>query len=138
MGGRRIAASAWGVVLRGLTVARCVEKDLHVVHLKAADTVRGPGVQVFWNERHRAGVLHAFRLPPAPPGRAYQLWTTVAGRPVPSRVFDSDPDGHALVERLDLPRTTAGVTEMAITMEPAAGSATPTGAVIMRGVVPRP
>jgi anti-sigma-K factor RskA len=113
------------------------EKDLYVVHLKAADTVRGPGVQVFWNERHRAGVLHAFRLPPAPRGRAYQLWAIVAGRPVASRVFNSDPDGHALVEQLELPRTTAGATEMAITMEPAGGSAAPTGTVVMRGVVPR-
>jgi hypothetical protein len=34
MGGRKIT-SAWGVVLRGLTVARCVEKDL--LHVSATN-----------------------------------------------------------------------------------------------------
>src|SRR4051812_30538619 len=27
------------------------EKDLRVIHLKAADTVKGPGIQFFWNEK---------------------------------------------------------------------------------------
>jgi anti-sigma-K factor RskA len=111
------------------------EKDLYVVHLKAADTVRGPGVQIFWNERHRAGVLHAFRLPPAPAGRSYQLWTLVDGAPVSAKVFDSDPDGHALVENLALPATVRGVSEMVITLEPAGGSPRPTGVAVMRGVM---
>jgi Anti-sigma-K factor rskA len=74
------------------------EKDLRVMHLKAADTVKGPGIQFFWNEKEHSGVAHAFRLPPAPANHSYQPWAIVDGRATSVKVFNSDPDGHALVE----------------------------------------
>jgi anti-sigma-K factor RskA len=111
------------------------ENFLRVVHLYAADTVRGPGVQLFWDERHRVGVLHAFRMPPAPRGRSYQLWTLVDGAAVSAKVFDTDPDGHALVENLALPSSARGVTDVVITVEPAGGSARPTGPAVLRGLM---
>jgi len=112
------------------------EKDLRVIHLKAADTVVGPGIQFFWNEKHAAGVAHAFRLPPAPPGHAYQLWTIVDGHPRSVKVFDSDPDGHALVEGLTLPRTSRGATAIYVTVEPIGGSPSPTTEPFLKGSVP--
>src|SRR5262245_57148830 len=98
------------------------ERDLVVVQLASANAKTGPGVQLFWNYKEGIGVLHAFRLTPAPAGRAYQLWLIKDGKPVPSRVFNSDPDGHGLVAGFDLPHDTRGVTALAITEEPAGGS----------------
>jgi anti-sigma-K factor RskA len=112
------------------------EKDLRVIHLKAADTVKGPGIQFFWNEKHHMGVAHAFRLPPAPPQHAYQLWTIVDGHPRSVKVFDSDPDGHALVENLTLPPTSHGTTAIYVTVEPAGGSTAPTTEPLLKGSVP--
>jgi len=112
------------------------EKDLYVVHLKAADTVVGPGIQFFWNTKHRSGIAHAFRLHPAPAGRSYQLWLMVNGKPWSAKVFDSDPDGHAMVEGLELPASITGVTDVVVTIEPRGGSPAPTGTVVMSGAMP--
>ena len=112
------------------------EKDLRVIHLKAADTVKGPGIQFFWNEKMHSGVAHAFRLPPAPANHDYQLWAIVDGRATSVKVFDSDPDGHALVESLTLPPTSRGATAIYVTVEPDGGSTAPTTEPFLRGVVP--
>jgi anti-sigma-K factor RskA len=112
------------------------EKDLRLIHLKAADTVKGPGIQVFWNEKHQAGVVHAFRLPPAPANHAYQVWAIVDGRPASVNVFNSDPDGHALVRDVPMPASSRGVTMIAVTVEPAGGSPAPTTEPFLKGAVP--
>jgi anti-sigma-K factor RskA len=111
------------------------EKDLRVIHLKGADTVNGPGIQFFWNEKQRSGMVHAFRLPPAPPHHAYQIWAIVDGRPTSMKVFDSDPDGHALVQSLDMPPTSRGTTAIYVTVEPSGGSPAPTTEPFLRGTV---
>jgi anti-sigma-K factor RskA len=102
------------------------EKDLYVAQMKSADTLAGPGIQFFWNAKQGRAILHAFRLRPAPAGRAYQLWLIQDGKPVSATVFNSDPDGHALVENIDVPRTPNGVTQVLLTEEPAGGSPLPT------------
>jgi len=110
------------------------ERDLVLVQLASAKTT-GPGVQVFWNPKIGRGVLHAFRLTPAPAGRAYQLWLIKDGKPVPSSVFNAESDGHSLVANFDLPRETKGVTAFAITEEPAGGSQQPTTTPFLLGAV---
>jgi anti-sigma-K factor RskA len=112
------------------------EEALRVVHLKSADTVKGPGIQFFWNEKQRSGVVHAFRLPPAPANHAYQVWAIVDGKPASVKVFNADPDGHALVEGLAMPTTSRGVTLIAVTVEPAGGSPQPTTEPFLKGNVP--
>lgn len=102
------------------------EKDVFLVHMKNIDTVTGPGIQFFWNQKQHRGLLHAFRLRPAPAGRSYQLWLLVDGKPVSAKVFNSDPDGHALVVDIELPSSPAGVTDVLLTEEPAGGSPGPT------------
>src|SRR5262245_30961954 len=109
------------------------ENQLRVIHMNAADTVNGPGIQVFWNERDHAGVVHAFRLPRVPSNRAYQLWAVVDGRPASVKVFNSDPDGHAVIEGLTLPASSRGVTLMALTVEPRGGSRLPTSEPMLTG-----
>ena len=102
------------------------EKDVYLVHMKNIDTVSGPGVQFFWNQKQHRGLLHAFRLKPAPAGRSYQLWLLVDGKPVSASVFNSDAEGHALVANIQLPPSLDGVTDVLLTEEPAGGSPGPT------------
>lgn len=95
------------------------------------------GVQFYWNARQKRGMLHAFHLAQAPAGRAYQLWVIREGKPVSVRVFNSDADGHALVEQLVLPDSPDGVSVVAITVEPERGSPQPTTTPILAGSLVR-
>ncbi len=108
------------------------EGQLMVALLKGADE-HGQGVQFFWNVRQQRAMVHAFHLPPAPVGKAYQLWVLRGSEAISARVFNSDADGHALVEQIQLPASPDGITKVAITIEPAGGSAQPTSTPIMAG-----
>jgi anti-sigma-K factor RskA len=70
-------------------------------------------------------VLIAMRLPPPPPGKVYQAWTLKRGAATvaPSITFRPDPNGLALVE---LPEAAAGLTAVAVSVEPEGGSKAPT------------
>jgi anti-sigma-K factor RskA len=111
---------------------------LRLVHLRTIGADQGPGIQFYWNEKQRRGMAHAFRLKPAPTGRAYQLWLIVNGKPVSAGVFNSDADGHALFMGVELPATAAGVTDVLVTEEPVGGSPGPTTTPFMGGKVTAP
>ena len=123
---------------RDSTVEDLLEADSAslVVHL-ASTASNGPGVQVFWNVKQGRGVLHAFRLKPAAQGRAYQLWLIKDGKPVASRVFNSETDQRGLVWGIEMPTATTGVTALAITEEPAGGSVQPTTTPFIIGALPK-
>ena len=96
---------------------------------------RPPGIQIFRDKLRNRVILHAFRLTPAPAGRAYQLWILPrGGNPIPSRVFNSEADGHALAEGIEVPADVI-VDGFAITQEPAGGSPQPTSAILLYGKV---
>lgn len=109
------------------------EQSVFLVHMTNIDTTSGPGIQFFWNQKQHRGLLHAFRLKPAAPGRSYQLWLLVKGKPVSASVFNSDPDGHAIISDIQLPPTPEGVTDVLLTEEPAGGSPGPTSAPFVGG-----
>ena len=98
--------------------------------LQGADTrqvIFGAETQgrVFVNPR-RGVLLIASNLPPAPAGKAYEMWVIPkGGNPVPAGLFQSDSSGTALhVSRAPVdPNTTAAV---AVTLEDAAGAPQPT------------
>lgn len=112
------------------------ERNLVLVNLTSAPD-NGPGIQFFWNVKERRGVLHAFNLKPAAPGRTYQLWLIKDGKPVPSRVFNADADQHGLVWGIELPENTKGVSALAITDEPTGGSPQPTTTPFLVGELPK-
>jgi len=96
---------------------------------------RPPGIQVFRDRARNKLIIHAFRLTPAPAGRAYQLWILPkGGNPIPSKVFNSEADGHALAEGIEIPANIV-VDGFAITQEPAGGSPQPTSAILLYGKV---
>lgn len=90
-----------------------------------AATGEPPSMRLFWNARRGVVVLSAYDLPPAPPGRTYQLWGIPAGgAPISLGEFNTGPQGRGLAT-LAVP---AGLhLELsAVTEEPAGGSPQPT------------
>jgi anti-sigma-K factor RskA len=87
-----------------------------------------------WSDEENLGVLFLVNLPQLSADRAYQLWLlTDGGTPVSGGIFSPESDGSArlLVHIGDLGGTLTG---MAITEEPAGGSETPTGAIVLQGL----
>jgi anti-sigma-K factor RskA len=111
------------------------ETNLTLAQLKTADTVRGPGVQVFFDRQKGTAVVHAFRFPEAPAGYRYQLWVTTIGPAREVVRFSIDRFGHALVGDVMMPANLEKEATMSVTVEPEAGSAQPTTGAVVRGSV---
>ena len=88
----------------------------------------GPKGKIFVNPA--LGVLLiATNLPPAPAGKAYEMWVIPRGaNPVPAGMFQSQADGTAMHIRSG-PVDMNGMT-VAVTMEDQAGAAQPTSAIL--------
>ncbi len=65
-------------------------------------------------------------LPAAPVGKAYEVWVIEAGKPLPAGLFSGADDRDVVQLERPVP---AGAT-VAVTLEPGAGSKTPTGDVL--------
>ena len=90
--------------------------------------------RLVWNAQRRQVLVLASNLPPAPHGKRYELWTIAGGAPVASGLFDVKSHGLVAValEWLDV---TPAARTFAITIEPAAGTDAPTGAMVLAGDV---
>jgi anti-sigma-K factor RskA len=78
-------------------------------------------------------MLMADDLPPAPEGKAYQLWFIAEGKPpMPGHVFNTNTEGHAEM-RDQMPAEARGATTFAVTLEPSAGVPAPTGPMYLKG-----
>jgi anti-sigma-K factor RskA len=74
-------------------------------------------------------LLIATNLPPAPAGKAYEMWVIPKGaKPVPAGMFQSQADGTAMHVQPG-PVDATGVT-IAVTLEDEAGAAQPTSAIL--------
>jgi anti-sigma-K factor RskA len=85
--------------------------------------------RAFWSPTQ--GLIFSADLPPAPPGRDYQLWVVTRGGPVSAGLLRSGlPRGLSLVtSTLVAPDPQA----LAVTLEPAGGVAAPTGPMYLVG-----
>ena len=103
--------------------------DLVRLNLFGAGAADRATAQALWS-RSRGLVLSASRLPAAPAGSTYQFWLLTAGDPVSGGVFVPDQAGSATlaVDPIAVPRPVIGAS---VTIEPAAGSAAPSGAVML-------
>lgn len=71
-------------------------------------------------------VLMATNLPPAPAGKAYEMWVIPkSGKPAPAGMFQSQTDGSATHVQTG-PIDIASLGAVAVTLEDAAGAAQPT------------
>jgi Anti-sigma-K factor rskA, C-terminal len=92
--------------------------------------------QVLWS-RSRGMVVSASRLPPAPDGSAYQVWLLSEGAAMSVGTLTPDADGRATLSLDTLPKLPPRVTGIIVTAEPAAGSATPSGSLVLTRRAPQ-
>lgn len=120
---RTVGEARAAVEARDSLLATLLEPGVRAATLTA--TGEPPSVQIFWNPQRAVVLLAVTRLPPAGPGRSYQLWGIEGDRPpVSLGTFATDAEGRASVV-LPVPE---GVSfdVSAVTEEPAGGSPQPT------------
>src|SRR5207247_10616043 len=76
------------------------------------------------------GFLVAAALPPPPAGKISELWATAGGKPLPAGLFTVDAEGKGSLAVAPLPGV-ATVDVFAVTLEPAEGVQSPTGAMYL-------
>ena len=82
-----------------------------------------------WNAR-AGGLLVAADLPPPPAGKVYELWAIAGGKPLPAGLFTVDAEGKGSLAVAPLAGV-ATVEVFAVTLEPAEGVQSPTGAMYL-------
>ncbi len=114
-------------------VSTLTASDAMRVTLVAAKTPPQPQGKAIYVRDRSDLIFIASNMPAAPAKKAYELWLIpTSGAPIPAGVFKPDAHGSATVVNPPLP---AGVEAraFAITIEPEAGSATPTMPIVMLG-----
>lgn len=124
---------------RDATVNTLTNAGANLVLVQLAPTApQGPGIQIFWNVKDGTAVIHASGLKQVAADRTYCLWMIRDGKPVPLKLFNPDPDGHRLINDIELPKDRQGIAAFAVTEEPAAGSPLPTMTPFLVGTVEAP
>ncbi len=82
-----------------------------------------------YNQSGRA-ILMTKDLPPAPAGKAYQLWFIAGGQPLPGKVFHTDRSGAGMLKD-QIPDHALNAV-FAITLEPEGGVEKPTGQIYLK------
>ena len=84
-----------------------------------------------YDQQTGQAMLFVSGLPPAPPGKAYQIWFIAGGTPMPGGVFRADQQGSAMM-RDEVPAAGRHAAIFAITLEDDAGARTPSQAMVLR------
>jgi anti-sigma-K factor RskA len=114
-------------------VSTLTASDAMRVTLVAAKTPPQPQGKAIYVRDRSSLIFIASNMPAVPAQKAYELWLIPAnGAPIPAGVFKPDAHGSATVVNPPLP---AGIEAkaFAITLEPEAGSTTPTMPIVMLG-----
>ncbi|MEO6284711.1 MAG: anti-sigma factor [Dyadobacter sp.] len=92
--------------------------------VKMAGMPKSPesAVSAFWNQQTNEVYVDVQKLPAAPTGKQYQLWTIVDGKPVDVGMLDSQFSGKVL----KMKETKPGAVAFAITLEKEGGVPSPT------------
>jgi len=113
-------------------IALLQDPAAQVVALAGLGPAPGAKARILWHPT-AGGLLVTQGLPPAPDGKAYELWA-IAGKsaPVPAGMFTVDAKGVGSLRVAPI-RVEGTVDTFAVTLEPAAGAAAPTGAMYLAG-----
>lgn len=81
-------------------------------------------------DKNGRAILMAKGLPPAPAGKAYQLWFIAGGKPMPGKIFTTDASGAGALKD-QIPTEARNAAVFAITLEPKNGVQSPTGEIYL-------
>jgi anti-sigma-K factor RskA len=100
-----------------------------MVELRGQAAAPGAVARLLWAEG-AGGLLLATNLPPPPPGKVYALWTVAGDTPRAAGIFVPDDAGRATL-RVAAETSGAPVRILSVTLEPAGGTAAPSGAIAL-------
>jgi anti-sigma-K factor RskA len=107
--------------------------EARIMTLSGTEMATRARAKFVYDRRTGRAMLMADDLPPAPAGKAYQLWFIAEGKPpMPGHVFNTNAEGHAEM-RDQLPEEARGATVFAVTLEPSSGVPAPTGPKYLLG-----
>jgi anti-sigma-K factor RskA len=107
-----------------------------VMELAGTPAASGASAKLAYDKTGHA-MLVAHGLPRVPQGKEYQLWFIVSGKPpMPGKSFAPDDSGSATATD-QMPEVALDADVFAITLEPAGGVDSPTGAMYLRTNLPR-
>lgn len=123
-------ASLQGRLARQEEIIRVVEDpQSRVVTLGGLGPAAQASGKVIWQPVQQTALFYAYRLPPLPSDKIYQLWT-ITDRPISAGIFDVDHLGHGAARLTTIPPQ---VKTFAVTIEPAGGLPQPSGAIYLAG-----
>jgi anti-sigma-K factor RskA/cell division protein FtsB len=99
---------------------------VRVVALAGTNKAPGAHASLLYDSRRSVITLSVYDLPPAPAGKAYQLWFLVNGKPIPGGIFITSPTGYAMM-RGQIPADARNASAFAVTLESSMGASAPTG-----------
>jgi anti-sigma-K factor RskA len=113
-----------------LLLARALNPDGRYVGMSGQGAAAGARATAMLDRASGALLLAAADLPALREDQGYELWWIDAGVPHPAGVFQPDASGRVLHEfHADQPLAESAV--LAVTIEPRAGVAAPTGAIVL-------
>ena len=107
------------------TTAVLAAPDLASINLQGQSAAPDARARALWS-RSRGLVFTAANLPPAPPGKAYQVWVVTAQAPISAGLLTPDASGVG-TQYYMTPVDIAPPVAVAVTLEPAGGVPAPTG-----------
>jgi anti-sigma-K factor RskA len=103
----------------------------------AATSARQPYARMFWDQPANRWTFVAYNLPATAPGHTYQLWlVTRDQKKLSAGTFEPQPNGSAMV-RATYALSPDSLAAIAVTNEPAGGSAQPTTTPFLVGAATR-
>lgn len=109
-----------------------ISPEMHTAQLAGTKMAESARARLTFDERTGEAMFTAAKLPPAPAGKAYQLWYIADGKPMPGSVFTTDADGRAEMHA-SIPREGLRAQVFAVTLEPAGGLPAPSGEIYLKG-----
>jgi anti-sigma-K factor RskA len=98
-----------------------------MTQLSGTNVAQQSSAKLAFDPQTGRAMLFAYNLPPAPAGKAYQLWYIAdLAHPVPGVVFNTDARGAAVM-RDQVPAAGRAASVFAVTLEPQGGVSAPTG-----------
>lgn len=107
------------------TTAVLAAPDLARIDLQGQPVAPDARARALWS-RSRGLVFTAANLPPAPEGKAYQVWVVTAQAPISAGLLTPDSSGIG-TQYYMTPADIAPPVAVAVTLEPAGGVPAPTG-----------
>jgi anti-sigma factor RsiW len=101
-----------------------------VAQLAGKEVAPGARAVIAYDRASGRAVLIANGLPPAPAGKAYQLWLIAEGKPLPGGTFKTDAEGRARMNDR-LPAGADAKAAFAVTLEREGGERAPKGDMYM-------